>query len=939
MIKSGINLTNTNDNNNNKLEGFVGFVRQHLVDEERDVVRVLDGLEGGRLGWEEQGGLLVRCVGVEVVGWMREVFGMYDDYGGDKGGGGRGVLEGFLKVWGYFRGEDVGRFWGRMEVEGEGRVGRGGGLLPEEVYGGEWVCGLVEEWMVFVGVERDLWEMVGDVRDLDVWDEGQVGGLIRKLGFLKGVFCGLVGFEGMVWGGEVRGKGRGKGREAWVEGLEGRVGVYVARFEELVRQVVRLLGCAGVSEASLAKEDIVECFERLVNIVRDCMRDKKEFDLVVIVECFTIEEQGQIVRRIMKGFLLGKLWEDYVQWLFSVLKEEERKMVMWSLWTTGRDDGEFERVKKCLRTSVRNGMFDAAAWNSLGEFLPELLLEDDLENKEMMVIDNKDGNEEDVSDKDKQLVSSSRVNTSNNTTTIKKNEVNNQVAGVEDGPVREILRIHKAIRVELRQIVAMAKELFLCETLVDTQKVTSLTNRVTFLQRIVHAHSRTEDTVLLPTLEERIPGVTQNYSEDHTKEKERFARLSHKLKRLSDENSNIESCRLARSIRVASKALMDGMGEHLEKEETQLWPLLLERFSVEEQDRVVGRILGMMPSDVLQEMFPWMLRCLEEGEGRKMIGNVLSITKCTMFERWLRSWLPGIGEGGVGGDGERLEGGLVDVDEGVGVERMVDLGELEREVVRVGRDESLSIEERSRVMQRMMLARWEMVRRGKDEEGGGDEGGGVYEEEYVVLNDGRRVFGCKHYQRSCKIVASCCQRLYMCRLCHDERENHAMDRTLTKDMLCLYCKRTGPLGQYCSYENCKKQMAKYYCSICRLFDDDETRSKYHCHSCNICRMGQGLGTDYFHCMICNTCLDIRYENDHKCVENCAKGQCPVCRHELFESVRAVKYLGCGHLMHTDCYNVYTQNSLKCPVCAKEFKVLSEAVRRVRAVTAGGLMGM
>lgn len=121
---------------------------------------------------------------------------------------------------------------------------------------------------------------------------------------------------------------------------KGKVGAWGGRFEELVGQAVRLSGCAGASEVRLAKGGIIECFERLVNVERDCVRDEEEFDMPVAVECFTIEEQGQLVRRIMKRFLPEKLWGDYVRWLFSILKKEERKMVMWSLWATGGDDGE-----------------------------------------------------------------------------------------------------------------------------------------------------------------------------------------------------------------------------------------------------------------------------------------------------------------------------------------------------------------------------------------------------------------------------------------------------------------------------------------------------------------------------------------------------------------------------------------------------------------------
>ena len=155
-----------------------------------------------------------------------------------------------------------------------------------------------------------------------------------------------------------------------------------------------------------------------------------------------------------------------------------------------------------------------------------------------------------------------------------------------------------------------------------------------------------------------------------------------------------------------------------------------------------------------------------------------------------------------------------------------------------------------------------------------------------------------------------------------------MNRMSTESMFCLYCKRVGPIGRQCSFLDCGKIMAGYFCEICKLWDDDDQKEKYHCHSCNVCRVGKGLGIDYFHCMTCNTCMSIRYENDHKCVERASEGQCPVCQMDLFTSATPIKYLGCGHLMHSSCYSSHVQTSLRCPICAQKFQDLSDAVERV-----------
>lgn len=37
------------------------------------------------------------------------------------------------------------------------------------------------------------------------------------------------------------------------------------------------------------------------------------------------------------------------------------------------------------------------------------------------------------------------------------------------------------------------------------------------------------------------------------------------------------------------------------------------------------------------------------------------------------------------------------------------------------------------------------------------------------------VYGCKHYKRNCKLHATCCNKLFTCRFCHDIGSDHKMD--------------------------------------------------------------------------------------------------------------------------------------------------------------------
>lgn len=107
--------------------------------------------------------------------------------------------------------------------------------------------------------------------------------------------------------------------------------------------------------------------------------------------------------------------------------------------------------------------------------------------------------------------------------------------------------------------------------------------------------------------------------------------------------------------------------------------------------------------------------------------------------------------------------------------------------------------------------------------------------------------GCRHYKRNVKLQCYDCKRWYTCRFCHDEVEDHSLNRRKTENMLCMLCGRAQPAAQWC--KGCGEQAARYYCTVCKLWDDDNEKSIYHCNDCGICRIGQGLGKDFFHCKV------------------------------------------------------------------------------------------
>ncbi|OAA67893.1 chy and ring finger domain protein [Niveomyces insectorum RCEF 264] len=192
--------------------------------------------------------------------------------------------------------------------------------------------------------------------------------------------------------------------------------------------------------------------------------------------------------------------------------------------------------------------------------------------------------------------------------------------------------------------------------------------------------------------------------------------------------------------------------------------------------------------------------------------------------------------------------------------------------------------------------------------------------------DGRPLLGCEHYRRNVKLQCATCARWYTCRLCHNEAEDHALPRRDTRYMLCMLCGHAQRVGDVCA--KCGESAARYYCGICKLWNDDPDKSIYHCADCGICRVGEGLGKDFFHCKKCGSCIAIHQEESHRCREGVMDCNCPICGEYIFTTHKKVVTMKCGHMIHDDCRAEYIKRSYKCPICNKSVENMESLFRRL-----------
>ncbi|KAF4964169.1 hypothetical protein FSARC_7866 [Fusarium sarcochroum] len=199
-------------------------------------------------------------------------------------------------------------------------------------------------------------------------------------------------------------------------------------------------------------------------------------------------------------------------------------------------------------------------------------------------------------------------------------------------------------------------------------------------------------------------------------------------------------------------------------------------------------------------------------------------------------------------------------------------------------------------------------------------------EPYEVVPETEQPLGCQHYERNVKLQCFTCKRWYTCRFCHDANEDHNLIRTETRNMLCMICATPQKASDMCI--NCGEESAHYYCNICHLWENRQSKPIYHCNDCGICRRGMGLGKDFFHCKTCRACISTSIEGSHKCIERSTDCDCPICGEYLFTSPRPVVFMACGHSIHKKCYEQHMKVSYKCPICNKSLTNMESQFRNL-----------
>ena len=179
-------------------------------------------------------------------------------------------------------------------------------------------------------------------------------------------------------------------------------------------------------------------------------------------------------------------------------------------------------------------------------------------------------------------------------------------------------------------------------------------------------------------------------------------------------------------------------------------------------------------------------------------------------------------------------------------------------------------------------------------------------------NNKETIENCKHYNINCAIYAECCNKFYSCRFCHNDNEDHEIDRFSIKTIKCKECNTIQKKSNQCI--NCNIIFANKYCEKCNLWTDSDT-DIFHCDKCKICRVGKR--EDYYHCDNCNVCFHNNNKNNHICSSINTNKLCVICQENLQDSLDPIIISKCNHPIHSKCLNnLLKNNNYKCPICKK-----------------------
>ncbi|KAL1812482.1 hypothetical protein ACET3Z_022547 [Daucus carota] len=222
------------------------------------------------------------------------------------------------------------------------------------------------------------------------------------------------------------------------------------------------------------------------------------------------------------------------------------------------------------------------------------------------------------------------------------------ISCLKSTPMDHILVIHKALMKDLDYLVLASSKLS-----DNVAFLTDFHHRLRCVKLMYQIHSASEDDIAFPALEAKVDfkNISQSYTIDHKLEVEHFIKVSSILDEISRflvslpndgigtpghrEPSYKQLCVKLHDMCISMHKVLS---DHIHHEEIELLPLFREHFSIQEQEKIIGCMLGRIKAESLQEIIPWLMSSLETEDQQSMMSLWRKVTGNTRFDEWLGEW-------------------------------------------------------------------------------------------------------------------------------------------------------------------------------------------------------------------------------------------------------------------------------------------------------------
>lgn len=214
-------------------------------------------------------------------------------------------------------------------------------------------------------------------------------------------------------------------------------------------------------------------------------------------------------------------------------------------------------------------------------------------------------------------------------------------------PLRDILYLHQAIRSALEAFVHDAQQLLHTGS-VSPPQLSSLVEKHRFLRAICTCHSASEEEAVFPaarqlqrspsdagsrTGPDALPGMCDECEEDHAEEASLFEDLGRLLGdvKASTRRGAKDAATLTQRLCRSALAVRDAVGDHLRKEEANVFPVLESRLGPDEQRALVWHAMRAMPLRLIERVVPAMAGVFVRSMEGLVPVHAVTVLSCLRF--------------------------------------------------------------------------------------------------------------------------------------------------------------------------------------------------------------------------------------------------------------------------------------------------------------------